>query len=67
MKTAALACLLLASCADLKLAGVSIETPYGTITGDGKGNYSVALKPIVIREEKSGPITPEEIANRWKP
>lgn len=63
MKPLALFCLLLASCG----ANLSVETPYGTITGDGKGNYSVALKPIVIREEKSGPITPEEIANRWKP
>lgn len=44
-------CLFLGACADFKLAGVSVETPYGTITSDKGGAVTVVVKPIVIGEK----------------
>jgi len=38
-------------CADLRLAGVSVETPYGTITRDKEGRTTVTIRPIVIDEK----------------
>lgn len=42
---------LLSSCADFKLAGLSVDTPYGTITSDKEGNTTIAIKAIVIDEK----------------
>lgn len=42
---------LLPSCADFRLAGLSVETPYGTINTDKTGSTTVILKPIVIDEK----------------
>lgn len=39
------------SCADFKLAGLSVETPYGTINTDKQGSTTVILKPIVVHEK----------------
>jgi hypothetical protein len=47
---AAVACFL-PSCADFRLAGLSIETPWGSATTDAKGATVVTLKPIVIDEK----------------
>ena len=46
----AIACLCPA-CADLKLAGIAVETPYGSITSDKEGRTTFIIRPIVIDEK----------------
>ena len=46
----AIACLCPA-CANFKLAGISVETPYGSITSDKEGRTTVVIRPIVIDEK----------------
>lgn len=48
---AAIACFFLTSCSDFRLAGLSVETPYGSITSDKSGATTVTLRPIVIGEK----------------
>lgn len=42
------ACFLVSACADFKLTGFAVETPYGTINTDKNGNTTVILNPIVV-------------------
>ena len=51
------------SCAEMPLT-LAVEGNYGTYSYSSKCGLRASLR---IREEKSGPITAEEIANRWKP
>lgn len=81
MKTAALACLAFASCAveevtvtESSKGGLTVTTTRksrkpdaGVWTLAGAVVEGYAPRARVIREEKSGPITATEIANRWKP
>jgi len=39
----------------------------GVLPFAGAAIRAYSPRPIIVREEKSGPITAEEIANRWKP
>ena len=51
------------SCSEMPLT-LAIDGNYGTYSYSTKSGLRASLR---IREEKSGPITAEEIANRWKP
>ena len=39
----------------------------GVLPFAGAALRAYSPRPIIVREEKSGPITAGEIANRWKP
>ena len=39
----------------------------GVLPFAGAALRAYSPRPILVREEKSGPISAEQIANRWKP
>lgn len=72
MKTL-LACLFLTGCVTTTTTApdgsvtITKQPAPGVLPFAGAVLEAYSPRAIVVREEKSGPITPEEIADRWKP
>ncbi len=73
MKTALIACLLLASCVTTTTTGpdgsatITKRPAPGVMPFAGAVIEAYSPRAIRVREEKSGTITTEEINKRWKP
>ena len=73
MRTALILTLFLSSCVTTTTTApdgsvtVTKQPVPGVLPFAGAVLEAYSPRAIVVREEKSGPITPEEIANRWKP